>query len=374
MFILREELQFEEVKKKYAQITVEVAHCLMSKKGKKHNQPTITSNMTLSFKSVTHNTQKPVGETCVLERVSPVHMFNLLQDMAVSMRLICDLQPTRQEFDQSHARASTYVEYDASASHEEDRISRENVGALIDSCFVNRQLRMRGLLHKEVVLYGEKVRVEKLAQWLTLENRVRRVYVLDCEYMQFEQKYPFACTTCERTAHQRSFPAEIVPGFLFLGGFDNARSREQLDLLGITHVLNMAEELDNVFEAVEGQTAEGSAGSGGQCSAIRYLKINVGDTVHDAANLASHLSRVLDWIECVRTESASNKVLVHCNLGISRSSTVVIAWLMRHYRRRYEDCFVYVRSMRCFISPNRAFIEQLKIFEGLCLDNRGREV
>lgn len=44
-----------------------------------------------------------------------------------------------------------------------------------------------------------------------------------------------------------SFPTEVVPQFLFLGSYENASNLKQLQALGITHILNMADELENKY-------------------------------------------------------------------------------------------------------------------------------
>jgi hypothetical protein len=39
-------------------------------------------------------------------------------------------------------------------------------------------------------------------------------------------------------------PSEIIPDFLYLGSWANASNLQQLRALGITHILNVAGELD----------------------------------------------------------------------------------------------------------------------------------
>lgn len=57
---------------------------------------------------------------------------------------------------------------------------------------------------------------------------------------------------------------------------------------------------------------------------------------------------------------ADKKVLVHCAAGVSRSPTLVIAYLMIENRWSYEDAYNYVKKKRPFIYPNSGFIKQLK--------------
>ncbi|XP_057326278.1 dual specificity protein phosphatase MPK-4 [Microplitis mediator] len=57
------------------------------------------------------------------------------------------------------------------------------------------------------------------------------------------------------------------------------------------------------------------------------------------------------------------KILVHCYFGVSRSATLVIAYIMKKYKMTYEDAYELVKSKRRFVGPNPGFIAQLKLYE-----------
>jgi protein-tyrosine phosphatase len=61
--------------------------------------------------------------------------------------------------------------------------------------------------------------------------------------------------------------------------------------------------------------------------------------------------------------SPSQKVLVHCAMGISRSSAIVIAWLMKRNNWTLEQAKSAVKSQRSIIKPNEGFVNQLVEFE-----------
>jgi len=58
-----------------------------------------------------------------------------------------------------------------------------------------------------------------------------------------------------------------------------------------------------------------------------------------------------------------SNVLVHCDQGISRSSTIVTAYLMRRLRKSRDEILKEVRSRRPKVKPNDNFMVQLEIWE-----------
>ncbi len=61
--------------------------------------------------------------------------------------------------------------------------------------------------------------------------------------------------------------------------------------------------------------------------------------------------------------SYGENVLVICYAGISRSSTIVISYLMKKYYMSFSESLRYVIMKRPCIMPNNGFITQLKNYE-----------
>ena len=57
-------------------------------------------------------------------------------------------------------------------------------------------------------------------------------------------------------------------------------------------------------------------------------------------------------------------VLVHCDRGMSRSATALIAYLMRTHRLCFSDALASVKEKR-HIKPNQNFKEQLQVWEAV---------
>ncbi|KAF5394046.1 Dual specificity phosphatase catalytic domain protein [Paragonimus heterotremus] len=75
---------------------------------------------------------------------------------------------------------------------------------------------------------------------------------------------------------------------------------------------------------------------------------------------------VLDILEdalmFIETSLQEGGVLVHCAMGVSRSATIVIAYIMRKNRVPYETALQLVTSKR-LVYPNIGFVNQLKLFQ-----------
>ncbi len=57
------------------------------------------------------------------------------------------------------------------------------------------------------------------------------------------------------------------------------------------------------------------------------------------------------------------KVIVHCSAGVSRSSTLVIAYFMIENNWGFKEAYEFVKKQRSIICPNDGFISQLRKLE-----------
>eukprot|EP01137_Pigoraptor_chileana_P031416 Opistho-2@19227 len=68
---------------------------------------------------------------------------------------------------------------------------------------------------------------------------------------------------------------------------------------------------------------------------------------------------------CLDDNRKCGPVFVFCNMGVSRSSTIVIAYMMRHKKWTLLESFEYLKSRRRGVCPNRGFQLQLSNLEEL---------
>jgi protein-tyrosine phosphatase len=59
----------------------------------------------------------------------------------------------------------------------------------------------------------------------------------------------------------------------------------------------------------------------------------------------------------------NKNVIVHCAAGMSRSASLVIAYLMIENRWSFEETYNFVKNKRPIIEPNIGFVKQLKGLE-----------
>lgn len=85
----------------------------------------------------------------------------------------------------------------------------------------------------------------------------------------------------------------------------------------------------------------------------KYLKLN--DTSSD------DISCFFD--EAIEFMGSEGVTLVHCRAGISRSSTLVMAYLIREKRWTLNEAFTFTKSKRSCVAPNFGFLGQLQILQ-----------
>ena len=136
-----------------------------------------------------------------------------------------------------------------------------------------------------------------------------------------------------------------IRDYLYLGASISAVNLSVLQSQGITRVLNTAMEIDNFHEST---------------SSIEYLKLELDDEMD--VKISDHFEKCFNFISKVREEEGK-KVLVHCQAGISRSATIVIAYLMFHDKISLKDAFFHTKKCRHQIGPNLGFFKELMKFE-----------
>ncbi|KAJ6561234.1 protein-tyrosine phosphatase-like protein [Mycena vulgaris] len=134
----------------------------------------------------------------------------------------------------------------------------------------------------------------------------------------------------------------IVP-HLYLSDYFTAHDDTQLAKLGITHVISILDRVPTIPERIPQD---------------KRLHISIADRAD--VDIQQYLTQTTEFISAALAESQENNVLVHCLQGISRSATVVCAYLVATTSMTATESILYVQAKRSVVCPNLGFRNQLQ--------------
>ncbi|XP_077955418.1 dual specificity protein phosphatase 22-B isoform X1 [Gasterosteus aculeatus] len=189
---------------------------------------------------------------------------------------------------------------------------------------------------------------------------------------------------------------KVLPD-LYLGNFRDARDREQLARHNITHILSIHDSAAPILQ--EGRTGATNLHNNFVCSStnksplcvhhqkrtlglllisgpltgnwwhfvpqeMTYLCISAADL--PSQNLTQHFKQSITFMHESRLKGEG--CLVHCLAGVSRSVTLVLAYIMTVTRLGWQEALAAVRVVRPCAGPNLGFQRQLQEFEATQAD------
>ena len=165
-------------------------------------------------------------------------------------------------------------------------------------------------------------------------------------FESFYEVFPFLCTEKVMTRHDlkeyKTYPSIVLIDQLYQGRGDQATNSKIINDLKITHVVNISCEHKSAFP-----------------DRVKYLTINLEDV--SQANLKPYFPKAYNFIDdCFKS---GGRVLVHCNLGVSRSSTITISYLMKSRKWNMKVAHDFLKDRRSCVRPNRGFLQQLSAWE-----------
>ena len=195
---------------------------------------------------------------------------------------------------------------------------------------------------------------EKEVMWVSDELEKCSLCGKDGAYIKEEGIY--ICNDCFVIQKQEIFnlymnKTTLSPSYdqitekLFLGNEDTARDKAILNKLNISNILICAEGCEPFFK-----------------DEYKYKIIYIDDAIDE--NILSWLQEAFEFID-----SSEKNIYIHCVMGISRSPSIVIAYLMYKNKMSYEEAYDFVKNKRNVINPNSGFQEQLKKFEKILKEN-----
>ena len=140
--------------------------------------------------------------------------------------------------------------------------------------------------------------------------------------------------------------SEVAPG-VFVGGVGGAKNLTRLRACGVTHVVNASPVLPCFYK-----------------EHFQYLVLDLYDSCSESASQFFQDSNAFMANALGEgREGAKAAVFVHCYAGVSRSATLVAAFLMAHRGMTLAEAMATLKRARPGVGPNAGFMQQLAKYE-----------
>ena len=160
------------------------------------------------------------------------------------------------------------------------------------------------------------------------------------------------CPKCKKeiesknlSTHLDSHPSEVFD-WLYLGSSLNASDKVSLKSLNIKYILNCASECKNLFE---------------NDNEFVYLKLETKDS--NDFNIEDYFDKAYDFISMAKNNKEKGNLLVHCQQGKSRSSAILISYLIKEEKYTTDEAYKFLKKKRRMIMPNLGFMFKLREYE-----------
>ena len=147
--------------------------------------------------------------------------------------------------------------------------------------------------------------------------------------------------------HISLHPSKILD-WLYLGSYRNACDKQEIKDLGINYVLNCAIECNETLPP-----------------GVKYCHLKLSDTPN--FRIIKYLDKATAFID--QAQSNNGIILVHCQLGISRSTSCVIAYFIKYLGYTALGALDFIKKKRTQVMPNFGFLNQLMVYEKNNLSN-----
>lgn len=135
----------------------------------------------------------------------------------------------------------------------------------------------------------------------------------------------------------------VIPR-LYISDAKHAHSEAWLRQHNITHIVNCAAEVPSPHAGI-----------------VKYLNLRMHDSPTE--DIRHTLPSSKQFIHGAMTSSPNNNVLVHCYMGMSRSASIVVYYLMNRLvgpcEARYWYALRQLRKKHPIANPNRGYAKQL---------------
>jgi protein tyrosine phosphatase len=146
------------------------------------------------------------------------------------------------------------------------------------------------------------------------------------------------------------FTADKITDRIFVGDLASASNLEELQKNNITHVVSVINGGYEIFDS------------------ITYKIIHINDDAW--VDIKSHFDGAIEFIENALNEDQNNNIMVHCQRGVSRSVSIVMAYLLKtqndinkipndNIEQEVLNTLNNIKESRSIAEPNLGFMEKI---------------
>ncbi len=136
-----------------------------------------------------------------------------------------------------------------------------------------------------------------------------------------------------------NFDPNMIIDNIYVGSIYDAYNIEKLEEEGITNVISAVAGFDNIYD-----------------STINHLNLTLID--NNQQDILRYFEISNHFIEQILEKN--EKILVHCICGVSRSVTLVCAYMIKKYNYTVKEALEIIKKNRNVANPNENFINQLE--------------
>ena len=179
-----------------------------------------------------------------------------------------------------------------------------------------------------------------MEQWADCKLAVDNAPILKQEWGEIEGSLPNV-----KLMWHKLYPDQ-VNDYLFVGSLRTVQSEKVIRELDIRRIVTAGKGLEILDPLPEG---------------VEQLALNVDDIPEQS--MMPVFDEVIAFID--EAKAASQRIIVHCFAGLSRSVTFVCAYLMKRYNMTFKESITKVKQARPNSNPNDGFRKQLILYEKL---------
>jgi len=192
--------------------------------------------------------------------------------------------------------------------------------------------------------HDNSLEMELLISYLKSSKKsLKEIQILKDGFQSFKLLYPYLCSDhiYFNECCQLSWPSCITSS-IYLGS-SLCRNEMIISLLNITHIISLSDYLEKKL----------------QLSNVKTIHYEISDSL--SSNMLPIFDSSIKWISKALNDD-KGIILIHCEQGVSRSSIVLMAYLLFSNENfvSVNEVYQFVKSKRSIIRPNQSFLKQLE--------------